>query len=260
MQTVSHHGRETAYRVSDRGGDGRPLLLVHGSGGAHDVWRSQFRLAEQRPVVALDLSGHGASANVDAAPGYETLAAYTDDVVAVAEATDAGVLAGHSLGGAIVLHIALERRSEYRPDALVLAGTGARLAVLESLREWLAEDFDRAVEFLHAPGRLFADPDPDLVDASESAMRATGRAVTERDFLTCHEFDVRDRLASIPEPTLAVCGEADQLTPPRYHEFLASELPDAALAVIEDAAHMAMLEQPQGFNAALERFLADLRR
>jgi len=258
METVTHHGRSTAYRVSDRGGTGTPILFVHGSGASHVVWRSQFRLADDRPVVAPDLSGHGESADVDADPGYETLAAYADDVLAVASATDAGILAGHSLGGAVVLHVLLERTEEFRPDAVVMAGTGARLAVLESLREWLVEDFDRAVEFLHAPGRLFTEADPELVEASEAVMRETGRAVTERDFLTCHTFDVRERLGEITTPALAVGGEADQLTPPRYHEFLASELPDAALAIIEDAAHMAMFEQPDAFNAAVGRFLGDL--
>jgi len=91
-------------------------------------------------------------------------------------------------------------------------------------------------------------------------MRDTGRAVTERDFLTCHTFDERDRLGEIDVPSLAIVGEGDQLTPPRYHEYLASELPDAALAIVDDAAHMAMLEQPQAFNAALHRFLEDLER
>ncbi|GAB3688334.1 alpha/beta hydrolase [Salinarchaeum chitinilyticum] len=258
MQTVSHHGRTTAYRESDRGGDGAPVLLVHGSGGCHAIWRSQFRLADDRPVVALDLSGHGESDDVDADPGYETLAAYADDVVAVAEATDARIVVGNSMGGAVAMHVALERTDELDLDGLVLAGTGARLAVLESLREWLAEDFERAIEFLHAPGRLFADPEPELVDASETVMRDTGRAVTERDFLTCHTFDVRDRLGEIDAPALAIVGEGDQLTPRRYHEYLASELPDAALAVVEDAAHMAMLERPDAFNSAMGRFLDDL--
>lgn len=258
METVTHHGRRTAYRVSG-GGEGAPVLFVHGSGGSHAVWRSQFRLADERPVAALDLSGHGDSADVrDAAPGFETLAAYADDVIAVADATGARILAGTSLGGAVAIHVVLERRDEFAPAALVLAGTGARLAVLESLREWLAEDFDRAVEFLHAPGRLFTETDEDLVHASETVMRETGRAVTERDFLTCHTFDVRDRLHGVDVPALAIVGEHDQLTPPRYHEYLRDELPDAALAIVEDAAHLAMLEQPDAFNAALDRFFEDL--
>ena len=253
METVSHHGRDTAYEVADRGGGGEPICFVHGSGGSRDVWKSQHRLADRNPIVTLDLSGHGDSDDIDARPGYTALSAYADDVVAVAEATDSRVLVGNSLGGAVVMHILLER--EFEPDAAVLVGTGARLGVLEDLLDWLANDFERAVEFLHQPDRLFHDPHPELREKSIEQLRETGRAVTRRDFLTCHEFDVRDDVSAIDAPTLAAYGEHDQLTPPWYHEYLAEEIDDAWLAELEDAAHLAMLEQPRAFNAALGEFL-----
>ena len=83
MRRVTHHGRTTAYRVADREAEGSPLLCVHGSGGTHEVWKSQLgRLASRRPVVALDLSGHGDSEDFDADPGWETVSAYADDVLA----------------------------------------------------------------------------------------------------------------------------------------------------------------------------------
>lgn len=254
MDAVTHHGRETAYRYDDRGGDGRGLCLVHGSGATHALWKAQTRLARDRPVASLDLSGHGASSDVDAAPGYATLEAYTSDVLAVQRATETDVLVGNSLGGAVIMHAVLERGAD--PDALVLTGTGARLGVLEDLRTWLAEDFDRAVEFLHAPDRLFHDPPEELRASSIETMRACGRAVTARDFETCHRFDVRERLDAIDVPTLVIGGEHDQLTPPWYHEYLAAEIPSAALRVIPDAAHLAMLERPDAFNRAVTAFLA----
>lgn len=257
MKIVNHHDRETAYRVSDRGGSGQPILFVHGSGGNHAVWKSQFRLGDHRPIVSLDLSGHGESEDIDAAPGYETLSAYADDVLAVAEATDAGVFAGNSMGGAILMHLALQR-DEFQPEGLVLAGTGAKLAVLDDLLTWLEEDFERALEFLHASDRFLHDPQQDLVEMSSGAMQEAGREVTARDFRTSHEFDVRDQVDGITVPTLAIVGEHDKLTPPWYHEFLAEELPNADLAVIDDAAHLAMLEQPEPFNEAIRRFLESL--
>jgi len=253
METVTHHGRETAYRRHDRGGDADPILFVHGSGGSHAVWKSQARLAEDRPVVALDLSGHGESDDVAAEPGYEALSAYVDDAVAVAEATDARILCGNSLGGAIVMTALLERDMDL--DAVVLAGTGARLAVLDDLLRWLRDDFERAIEFLHGPHRLFHDPDDRLIDASSETHHPAGRAVTVRDFRTCHEFDVRGRLDGIDTPTLAVVGEYDALTPPWYHEALAERIPDAEWTTVDDAAHLAMLERPAAFNEALTDFL-----
>ncbi|ELZ01214.1 alpha/beta fold family hydrolase [Natrialba chahannaoensis JCM 10990] len=256
METVSHQGRETAYEVSDRGGEGPTICFVHGSGGTREVWKSQHRLADQYPVVTLDLSGHGDSDDIDASAGYMTLSAYADDVIAVATETDASVLVGNSLGGAVVMHILLERGDEYRPDAVVLTGTGARLGVLEDLRNWLENDFERAVEFLHGPDRLFHDAKSELAAYSSDQMRACGQAVTQRDFETCHAFDVRDELSGIDVPTLVVYGEHDKLTPPRYHEFLVDEIDGARSVALEDAAHMVMLEQPAAFNESVSEFVA----
>ncbi|WP_224449436.1 alpha/beta fold hydrolase [Haloprofundus salilacus] len=260
MEQLSHHGRRTAYRVSDRvdadssdGASGAGLLCIHGSGGSHGVWKSQFRLADDRHVAALDLSGHGESDDADADAGYETLSVYVADVVAVAEETDCRVLVGNSLGGAVAMQAALDRELDL--DALVLTGTGAKLTVLDDLLVWLEEDFDRAVEFLHGEDRLFHDTDERYLDLSREAMREAGQAVTRRDFLSCHRFDVRDRLSEVEVPTLAVVGEHDKLTPSWYHEFLADEIPDAKMVTVDDAAHLAMLEQPAAFNDAVSGFL-----
>lgn len=258
METVTHHGRETAYELADRGGEGPTICCVHGSGGSHDAWKSQHRLADRYPIVTVDLSGHGESEDIDADSGYGTLSAYADDVIAVAEATDTRVLVGNSLGGAVVMHVLLER--EFDPEAAVLTGTGARLGVLQDLLDWLENDFDRAVEFLHDSDRLFHDPDPELRERSIDQMYECGRAVTQRDFLTCHEFDVREEVSAIDVPTLVVYGEHDQLTPPWFHEFLADEIDDGRLVGIDDAAHMAMLEQPRTFNDALAAFVDDAAR
>ena len=253
MERVTHGGRETAYRRFDRGGDGPTVCFVHGSGGTKDVWKSQARLADRFPGVAVDLSGHGDSDDVGTPAGPETLDAYAADVVAVAEATDATVLCGNSLGGAVALRVALER--DLPLDGLVLAGTGAKLAVAEPLRDALANDFERAVSLLHEPDRLFHDAPAEYVELSAASMRACGRAVTERDFLTCHRFDVRDRLGEVGVPALAVVGARDELTPPAYHEYLAEGIPAGEWTEIPDAAHLAMLERPAAFNDALSEFL-----
>ncbi|MFC7141971.1 alpha/beta fold hydrolase [Halosimplex aquaticum] len=260
METVRHDGRQTAYRVADggaraeSGADTVRALYVHGSGATHRVWAAQYGAdGPVHPAAALDLSGHGDSEDVDTGPSADALAAYGRDVVAVARETGADVLVGNSLGGAVVLHVALD--TDLDPEALVLTGTGARLAVHEDLREWLVTDFDRAVEFLHGEDRLFHDADERALGRSKSQLRATGREVTRRDFLTCHAFDVRDRLDGIDAPALAVVGEHDSLTPPAYHEYLAENLPNGEYAEIPDAAHLAMAERPDVFNRTVGEFL-----
>lgn len=269
MQTVEHHGRRTVYRHSDRGGTDTPLCLIHGSGGESGVWRSQFRLSDRHPIVAPTLSGHGEgdarSEDVSATPGYETLSAYTDDVLAAVESAGydpaSTVFVGNSMGGAVGLHLSLERGLS--PAGLVLANSGARLPVLDDLRSWLrravetgdAGSFDRAVDFLHEPGRLFIDADDDLRTASAATMRAAGPAVVYRDFETSHDFDVREHLSAVETTTLVVAGEHDHLTPRRFQAELVDGLPDAELAVLEGTGHLSMVERPEAFNAALLDFL-----
>lgn len=256
METVSHHGRTTAYRRT-RTGERAPVLYVHGSGATHRVWAGQYGdRSGPRPSVALDLSGHGDSDDVDAPPGPETLAAYAADVVAVAEATGARVLCGNSLGGAVVLRVALERDLDL--EGLVLCDTGAKLAVMDELLEALRTDFEAAIESLHGPDLLFHDADPEVRERSIEELRETGAEVTHRDFATCDRFDVRDRLGEIDAPALAICGEHDGLTPPKYHRYFAEEMPDCRFVSVPDAAHLPFVERPEAFNERVYAFLRGL--
>ncbi|GGJ06445.1 carboxylesterase [Halobellus salinus] len=254
MQTVTHHGRTTAYRTFDRGGDGHRLLAVHGSGGSHRIWTAQSAVATDHPVVALDLSGHGESDDVSAEPGYETLSAYVDDVVAVAEAAGGDVLLGNSLGGAVALTALVERDLDV--SGAVLAGVGPRLPVPEDLLEWVSADFPRAVEFLHRPDHLFHDADKETLNVSRAALRQTGSAVLDRDLQTAHGVDLRGQLSGVDVPVLALVGAYDRLTPPYYHEELCEELSECEVTAVDGAAHLAMLEVPAAFNRELSGFLS----
>jgi pimeloyl-ACP methyl ester carboxylesterase len=255
METVTHDGRETAYRWTSFG-EGTPLVYVHGSGGSHRIWAAQYGPNGVGPAAAVDLSGHGDSDDVDTAPGEPTLGAYADDVRAVARETGARVVVGNSMGGAVAMWIALER--DLPLDALVLCGTGAKLGVADDLLAALSSSFDDALAALHEPGMLYHEPVEALVEGSREQHLATGRRVTERDYRTCDAFDVRHRLHEIEVPGLAITGERDGLTPPRFHEYLSEELPDCEVELLPDAAHLSMQERPAAWNDAVRGFLRDL--
>lgn len=263
VESVAHGSRETPFRGVVTDADDPVALYVHGSGGAHRLWAHQY--GPDRPVegaAALDLAGHGEAGDVDVNVDAEAervrdgegevIDAYVDDVAAVADAIDADVLVGNSLGGVVVLRALLDNRVD--PEAIVLAGTGAKLAVAEDLRTLLAEDFEQAIEVLHGDDVLFHDVDDELRRRSVATTRAVGQRVTRRDFLVCHRFDVRDRLDEIDVPALAVVGEYDSLTPVEYHEHLTQEIPVGKLAVVDDAAHLAMLERPAAFDEVVAEF------
>ena len=86
-------------------------------------------------------------------------------------------------------------------------------------------------------------------------MLGTRPSVTIGDFAACAAFDVMPRVGAIRAPALAICGEEDQLTPPKYAEFLAAKIPGARLLLVEKAGHFVQLEQPEIVNAGIREFL-----
>ena len=91
------------------GGDGPPLMLVHGLGGAASNWTELAPLLlERHRLLVPDLPGHGGSTALPAVSGLEPFA---DRVALLAEREGMlpAVVAGHSLGGMVVLRLALRR-------------------------------------------------------------------------------------------------------------------------------------------------------
>jgi pimeloyl-ACP methyl ester carboxylesterase len=82
--------------------------------------------------------------------------------------------------------------------------------------------------------------------------------VTLADYGACGHFDVMARLDAVAVPTMCIAGALDEMTPPRYSEYLAARIPGAWLVVVGDAGHMLPLERPGQYNATLTEFVSSL--
>ena len=237
------------------GAAGAPLLLVHGSGGSHADWPEALRRLPGRRVVAVDLPGHGASPP----PPERTVAGVAGRLVQLLDALalPRAVVAGHSLGGAVALSMALDAPS--RVAGLVLVGTGARLRVTPALLA-LAADPARATEAGSVTAAASFGPaaPPALVEAYARAVAASPPGALHADLAACDVFDVMARLGEIRAPTLVVVGDADRLTPPKYAAFLRDAVPGARLVVVPGAGHMVAREAAGTVAAAVEAHLASV--
>jgi pimeloyl-ACP methyl ester carboxylesterase len=68
-----------------------------------------------------------------------------------------------------------------------------------------------------------------------------------------------ERVPGISQPTIVITGAEDRMTPPRYAQFLADNLPNAELHLVPGSGHMVMLEKPQEVTLLLRRFLDSTR-
>jgi pimeloyl-ACP methyl ester carboxylesterase len=83
--------------------------------------------------------------------------------------------------------------------------------------------------------------------------------VTLNDLRACDTFDVMDRLGEIRLPLLALCGDEDTMTPPKYSHFLAEKIPTARAVVVSGGTHMVFAEKPAEVNAAIDEFVREIQ-
>ena len=242
--------------TSGQSNNGTAVLCVHGAGGDAGLWRGVLeRLGRNVYAAALDLSGHGKSAG-KAEP--RTIETYADDIDAAVQALGRGpgVLAGHSMGGALAQYMAVHRPDSVR--AIALAATGARLRVLPALiAQFQSPDPRGAIPMM--TGAAFAPGvDPALVAAYTQSLEQADPGTVVQDFRICDAFDIMAQLGGITCPCLILCGDKDLLTPFKYSAFLHEHIPGSALRALPGCGHMLMLEAPDALAQALLEFVQSL--
>ena len=244
------------YRLSSEGdNETTPVILVHGAGGTHLHWPTQIRRLPGHRVYALDLPGHGKSEG----RGNQTIESYCHSIIRWMEHIHLyrGVIVGHSMGGAIALTMA--NKYPDRVVALVIIGSGSRLRVAPSILENSSSRRTISIAIKTIMDKAFSpNTDPRLIDLATQKMETTRPSVLHADFQACNTFDMMNKITKIRVPTLVICGVDDQLTPLRYSQYLAYQLPRAQARTIPDAGHMVMPEKPQAVANELSAFLATL--
>ena len=94
-----------------------------------------------------------------------------------------------------------------------------------------------------------------VIEAVRAEVADVDPAVTYRDWIADDSCDFLSRVASIDVPTLALCGDEDILTPPKYHEYLRDHMPRCRLEIVKGAGHWPFAEQPEAFDRAVLAFL-----
>lgn len=256
-------------------GSARPVLLLHGfTGGAESMAGVAGPLARERPVVRLELVGHGESEAPTSVSAYR-MEACADQIAAAVAALglERPHLIAYSMGARAGLVAALTRPELFA--SLVLIGVAPGLAdpVLRAERiasdEALADRIERdgieafvdhwmALPIFASQSRL----GPEALAAARAERlrnRAHGLANSLRGMGAGAQAPQQDRLTRFEGPVLLVVGEQDA----RFRQLAASleaRMQDARTCLIADAGHAAHLEAPESFLGATIGFLARAER
>jgi pimeloyl-ACP methyl ester carboxylesterase len=269
---VFARGNRTYYEMYGEGPP-PPLVLVMGMGGSCRGWHALQvpELSRHRRILIFDNRGVGESEDPG---GPFSTADLADDTAGLLDALGiekADVL-GAFMGGMIAQELAL--RHPERVDRLVLVGTWARAdakrrMLLEKWRDMVKAGLPPEVQVRERLLWTLADETLEQTDLIEAMVRfhlkdrKEHAAVSDDLFVrqcdACLAHDTLTRLAGLAQPTLVVCGQQDQLTPPALHRTLAAAIPDARLVTIPSAAHLVVAEAAQRFHHVVLQFLAENR-
>ena len=244
----------------ERVGSGPDLVLLHGWGLHSGVWEELLPgLAQRFTVHAMDLPGHGHSAQVR--PG--TLDQAVDAVAAALP--DGAIVCGWSLGGLAAQRLALRHPARVR--ALALASTtpcfvarddwpAAMLpATLAEFAAGLGTDRQATLERFVALNALNGSRGREALRAFARKLDARGApsaASLQATLGWLRDTDLRDAAPAIAAPTVVIHGARDALAPVAAGRWLARALPRAQLCELEDAAHLPFFTHRERFVAALE--------
>ena len=250
-----------------RGGAGAPLVYLHSAGGEAVGLTALEDLAEDYEVIAPIFPGFGESEGIDAIDGMDDAVFHLLDLWELL-GLDAPRLLGLSLGGWMALELAVHypERVErlvvvnpvglYLPDAPIAEMFGRSPAELAEMlfvdqHHPIAAAMHAMEEFAGDVGKQVEIP-IELVLPMWKALGATARIGWD-PYL--HDPKLQRRLRRITAPTLVVAGAQDGLVPLAHAETYAAEIPGAELAVVPDAAHWLIFEQPDQLVALTRAFL-----
>ena len=235
------------------------LLLIHGALVTQTMWKNQVAFLEnQFKVITCNLPEHGGSSPLEGRYTVESTADELHRVIGTV-ATDRLHLCGHSLGGMVAQYLAYKYPEVVKRLILVETAYSTKGNLVEKVGASLSEFALR----LMTKRQIIA-----LTARNYGKMReATGSYITHemsqypkttvlRVMSAALNYDGKQYLRQIVVPTLLVVGAENKATHRQARE-MNQLIPNAELVFINQASHLANLDNPNEFNHHLKRFISE---
>ncbi len=257
----------------DWGGQGRPIIFLHGNGFVGRLWQPVAEsLSPRYRAIAIDQRGHGDS---DAPQADYDWGRFVDDLLAFVGALglDRPIVVGHSLGGAVAAYAEIQapgtfeslalidpivsRTDEARASSEAMAERARKRRMLWSSRREMFESYRPREPFdswREDVLRLYVDWGSRASRESGVVMKCSGE-VEAQVYENGSSLDTFARLTAIKCPTLVLRGEDSEVVPQQLAEAIAARLAKGRLVTIPGTSHFVPMEQPEVVAEAINEFL-----
>jgi len=192
-------------------GKGRPLILLHGGLGSGEMFGPVLPLlSERHQVIAVDLQGHGRTADIDRPLDIRLMAG---DIAALIDHLGLATpdVVGYSLGGGVAFQTAVMYSAKVR--RLVMVSANIRLAAIyPEMRAQQGQVNAAAVEFMKDT------PMYQLYQRVAPRPEDFPRLLTKIGEAMSKDFDFTEEVRSLKMPTLVMAADADMAPPSHYVE------------------------------------------
>jgi len=258
-QTVEAGGRRLRYLWMGEG-EGPPLVLVHGFGADLNNWMfNQLVLAKNRTVTAVDLPGHGGSTKEVRAGDVAAMTAALGDFLD-ALTIESADLAGHSLGAAVALDLALTRPERVRSLTLIACaalGPEINMTFIDGfVKAGRRKQLKPVLELLVDDPALIGR---EMIDDVLKYKRLDGATqALERIAAACFPAGIQalnraEDLARLKVPAQVIWGREDRIIPAGHAAGLPATIP---VHLLDAAGHMVHMEKAAEVNALIHDFVA----
>ncbi|SRR5690625_3579417 len=249
--------------------DATKPLLVLGPGlgtAVEPLWgKTAQLLAHDYEIIGYDLPGHGRSEPSTEQWALDDLANAVARLTTTAKGeTDRKVyFAGVSLSGAVAQRLAALHPDVYDRIAMVCASPKfGTTDAWQERAEFVSKAgtpamVERSAKTWFAPG--FIDEHPNEATALLHSLQEADRFSYAHASVALSTFDMRDELANISTPLLALAGAVDPVSPPDHARSVAATVQDGQAAVLDNVAHQAPTEDPEGTAHILHAFFSGQR-
>jgi pimeloyl-ACP methyl ester carboxylesterase len=240
---------------------GKTVLLIHGWGDSWRTWEASLRfLPLDYRYICMTQRGFGDSDKPES--GYRQLDFLLDlDALLEALKISNATLVGHSMGGMIAHHFAIE--FPQRVNSLILVsttGSGQMSSVLKSeakgledLQDPIAPEYYRDLEVIP----MGIEPSPEILETVIYEIMKTPARVLQQAMNGMLEENHFDRLSEIAVPTLILYGEKEMYFSEPQQQEMADAIPDARLKCYPNVGHGLQWEMPEQFAEDFAWFMTE---